>query len=97
MTIGKWTPFFTTYRDLALAMDVTLGILTHDTGFAPNHFLGVCGLVCRAPSIRQVAEVDDWILGFRGSWLNRRMIGVSGATPRPPTGGQPAVDPGRQA
>lgn len=39
-------------------------IVTHDSGFAPNPFHGVCTLACCKPSIRRTASVGDWIVGL---------------------------------
>jgi hypothetical protein len=44
--------------------------LTHDTGFAPNPFRGVCTLATCKPRIRELKRVGDWIAGFTSSRLN---------------------------
>lgn len=45
-------------------MKVYSFILTHDSGFAPNPFYGVCTLACCKPSIRRAAQVGDLIVGL---------------------------------
>lgn len=37
--------------------------LSHDLGFAPNPFHGVCTLACCKPGIRKTAEIGDVIVG----------------------------------
>lgn len=44
--------------------------LTHDTGFAPNPFRGVCTLATCKPRIRELKRVGDWIGGFTSARLN---------------------------
>ena len=47
-------------------------IMTHDTGFSPNPFHGYCSLACCKPTIRQSAEVGDWIMGIsKKPWGNK--------------------------
>ncbi|MBM3324815.1 MAG: hypothetical protein FJY66_04025, partial [Calditrichaeota bacterium] len=38
--------------------------MTHDTGFAPNPYRGLCTLVTCKPEIRKTATVGDWIVGI---------------------------------
>ena len=40
-------------------------VVAIDTGFAPNPYHGYCTIACCKPSIRQFAEVGDWIIGTR--------------------------------
>lgn len=37
-------------------------VITHDSGFAPNPFYGVCTLATCKPVIRRVARERDWIM-----------------------------------
>lgn len=39
-------------------------VVTHDTGFSPNPFLGYCTLACCKPEIRKHAKKGDWIVGL---------------------------------
>ena len=39
-------------------------VVVHDTGFAPNPFLGYCTLATCKPEIRRSARVGDWIAGI---------------------------------
>lgn len=48
---------------------------THDTGFAPNPFHGVCTLATCKPRIRQKKRVGDWIAGFTSRRLNGDSVG----------------------
>lgn len=49
---------------------VFIYVISHDLGFAPNPFHGVCTLACCKPVIRRTAEVGDWIIGMGGQALN---------------------------
>jgi hypothetical protein len=44
---------------------------THDTGFAPNPFHGVCTLATCKPMIRRCKKKGDWIAGFSSVKLTR--------------------------
>lgn len=44
---------------------------THDTGFAPNPFYGVCTLATCKPKIRQYKKKGDWIAGFTSTVLTK--------------------------
>jgi hypothetical protein len=48
---------------------------THDTGFAPNPFYGVCTLATCKPRIREAKRIGDWIAGFTSTRLNGDTIG----------------------
>jgi Nucleotide modification associated domain 2 len=48
---------------------------THDTGFAPNPFHGVCTLATCKPKIRLHKREGDWIAGFTSVHLNKDGIG----------------------
>ena len=48
---------------------------THDTGFAPNPFHGVCTLATCKPRIRLHKKVGDWIAGFTSRSLNGDGVG----------------------
>ena len=48
---------------------------THDTGFAPNPFHGVCTLATCKPKIRLHKNVGDWIAGFTSRGLNGDDVG----------------------
>lgn len=48
---------------------------THDTGFAPNPFHGVCTLATCKPRIRLHKQVGDWIAGFTSRSLNGDEVG----------------------
>lgn len=48
---------------------VYLYAISHDLGFAPNPFGGVCTLACCKPNIRQRAKHGDWIVGLTGTKL----------------------------
>jgi len=48
---------------------------THDTGFAPNPFHGVCTLATCKPGIRRSKRVGDWIAGFTSKELNGDRVG----------------------
>lgn len=41
--------------------------ITHDTGFAPNPFGGICTLVTCKPKIRLAAEPGDWVAAIGAS------------------------------
>ena len=41
-------------------------IVTHDSGYSPNPFHGVCTLACCKPQVRRQAEPGDLILGLTG-------------------------------
>jgi hypothetical protein len=45
-------------------MKVYSYIVTHDSGFSPNPFHGVCTLACCKPVIRRVARPGDLIVGL---------------------------------
>lgn len=49
--------------------NVYLYAISHDLGFAPNPFGGLCTLACCKPNIRDRASRDDWIVGFTGTRL----------------------------
>ena len=49
--------------------------LTHDTGFAPNPFFGVCTLATCKPRIRESKRVGDWIAGFTSKRLGGDEVG----------------------
>lgn len=38
-------------------------VITHDHGFAPNPFAGLCTLATCKPVIRRTAKIGDWLLG----------------------------------
>ncbi|MBN1328136.1 MAG: hypothetical protein JXA54_01570 [Candidatus Heimdallarchaeota archaeon] len=42
-------------------------VLRSDSGFAPNPFWDYCTLACDQALIRQVANVNDWIVGLKES------------------------------
>lgn len=48
---------------------------THDTGFAPNPFHGVCTLATCKPRIRLHKQEGDWIAGFTSMALNGDAVG----------------------
>ena len=48
---------------------------THDTGFAPNPFHGVCTLTTCKPQIRLCKKPGDWIAGFTSRGLNGDDVG----------------------
>ena len=48
---------------------------THDSGFAPNPFYGVCTLATCKPRIRLHKREGDWIAGFTSRKLNGDAIG----------------------
>lgn len=48
---------------------VYLYAISHDLGFAPNPFGGVCTLACCKPNIRERAKHGDWIVGLTGTKL----------------------------
>lgn len=48
---------------------------THDTGFAPNPFHGVCTLATCKPKIRLHKKIGDWIAGFTSARLNGDEVG----------------------
>ena len=47
-------------------------VLDHDYGFAPNPFHGVCTLATCKPSIREHAEVGDYVVGTGCAKRRRR-------------------------
>jgi hypothetical protein len=49
-------------------------IVTHDTGFAPNPFWGICSLANCKPTIRRTAEIGDWIVGLSSKELGHQII-----------------------
>jgi hypothetical protein len=51
-TVRESEPVLFTYR------------VTHDTGFAPNPYWGICTLVTCKPRIRTAASVGDWVAGI---------------------------------
>lgn len=44
-------------------------VVARDFGFAPNPFHGYCTLATCKPRLRNVARVDDWVIGMGGSRL----------------------------
>jgi hypothetical protein len=48
---------------------VFIYVISHDLGFAPNPFHGVCTLACCKPVIRRTSKVGDWIIGMGGRAL----------------------------
>lgn len=48
---------------------VYLYAISHDLGFAPNPFGGLCTLACCKPNIRQRAKLGDWVVGLTGTKL----------------------------
>lgn len=48
---------------------VFLYAISHDLGFAPNPFNGVCTLACCKPRIRRAARTGDWIVGMGGTQI----------------------------
>jgi len=44
-------------------------VVARDFGFAPNPFHGYCTLATCKPRLRNVAQVNDWIIGMGGSRL----------------------------
>jgi hypothetical protein len=48
---------------------------THDTGFAPNPFHGVCTLATCKARIRLKKQVGDWVAGFTSARLNGDPVG----------------------
>lgn len=48
---------------------VYLYAISHDLGFAPNPFGGLCTLACCKPNIRERAKHGDWIIGLTGTKL----------------------------
>lgn len=48
---------------------VYLYAISHDLGFAPNPFGGVCTLACCKPNIRERAKYGDWLVGLTGTRL----------------------------
>ena len=49
--------------------------LTHDVGFAPNPFHGVCTLATCKAQMRRSKLVGDWIAGFTSKALNGDPVG----------------------
>lgn len=49
---------------------VYIYVVARDFGFAPNPFHGICTLATCKPKIRNVAKVDDWVIGVGGGKLN---------------------------
>ena len=49
---------------------VYIYVVDRDLGFAPNPFHGFCTLATCKPRIRNVAKVDDWVIGMGGGRLN---------------------------
>lgn len=55
-------------------------IVTHDTGFAPNPFKGICTLACCKPTIRRSVgnrwnrERDVWIIGLTPRKLRNKVL-----------------------
>ncbi|WP_244310594.1 hypothetical protein [Pseudovibrio ascidiaceicola] len=48
---------------------VYIYVISHDLGFSPNPFHGVCTLACCKPIIRKKARANDWIIGMGGTAL----------------------------
>ena len=49
--------------------------MTHDSGFAPNPFQGVCTLATCKADLRRTKRVGDWIAGFTSKHLNADRVG----------------------
>lgn len=49
--------------------NVYIYVISHDLGFAPNPFHGICTLACCKPIIRRTAKIGDWIIGMGGAAL----------------------------
>lgn len=49
-------------------------IVTHDQGFSPNPYYGVCTLACCKPAIRRVAKMGDWVVGLSPKKDEHRLI-----------------------
>jgi len=55
-------------------------IVTHDSGFAPNPFLGICSLACCKPKIREMVgrlwpnSKDIWIVGVSRKSRGNKVI-----------------------
>jgi hypothetical protein len=47
-------------------------VVDRDFGFAPNPFHGFCTLATCKPSIRNTAQVGDWVIGMGGNRLKAR-------------------------
>ncbi len=47
--------------------------ISHDLGFAPNPFGGLCTLACCKPNIRARAKGGDWVVGLTGTRLPPEM------------------------
>ena len=50
-------------------VSVYLYAISHDLGFAPNPFGGICSLACCKPNIRERAKHGDWVVGLTGTRL----------------------------
>jgi hypothetical protein len=55
-------------------MDLYSYVVTHDTGFSPNPFLGCCTLACCKPAIRRKAQKGDWIVGLTPKRDGNRVV-----------------------
>ena len=49
-------------------------VVTHDTGFAPNPFLGHCTLANCKPDVRRTAQIGDWIVGLSPKASGNKII-----------------------
>ncbi|WP_400194255.1 hypothetical protein [Hymenobacter sp. B81] len=49
---------------------VYLYVVDRDLGFAPNPYHGICSLATCKPTIRNTAQVGDWVVGIGGGRLN---------------------------
>ena len=56
-----------------LVANVYVYAISHDLGFAPNPFGGVCTLACCKPNIRARAKHGDWIVGLSSTKLQPAM------------------------
>ena len=54
-------------------MRISVYVLKHDSGFAPNPFHGWCTLACCKPTIRRKARPGDWIVGITPRDLDNRL------------------------
>ena len=59
-------------------------IVSHDTGFAPNPFWGVCTLVTCKPKIRCAANEKDWIAGISSKASGNKLIYAMQVTKKMP-------------
>lgn len=49
-------------------------VITNDTGFAPNPFWGYCTLATCKASIRNAAQIGDWIVGLSGKSHGNKLV-----------------------